>query len=150
MKESAKHQSGFSIIEVTVTLGIAAILMGMAWINLQEMMNPAQSGAASIASFLKEARARAISTTAAYTIQPVSPTEIHAFYSDLCSGATTQDNRLILNLPDRVSLTDITWSICYNSRGLPTETLEIEVEDAYDGSMLVEVFYGGAVRFNQQ
>jgi len=150
MKSRTKKMAGFTIIELTVTLGIAGILMGMAWVSLQEMMNPAQSGAATLASFFKEARARAISTTAAYTVQPVSPTEIHAFYSPRCGEALTQDNRLILNLPDTVSLTDITWSICYNSRGIPTSGLNVEIVDANDGEMMVEVFFGGAVRFTQQ
>ena len=140
---------GYTIIELVVTMGIAGVLMGMVWVNLQEMMNPARSGAATVSSFFKEARARAISTTSAYTIQPITPTRIQAFYSTRCGETLTQDTKLILDLPDQVSLTDITWSICFNSRGFPLAAQTVTLQDAYDGETTVELFYGGAVRFQE-
>jgi hypothetical protein len=47
---------------------------------------------------------------------------------------------------DNAFLTDIGWSVCFNSRGFPDANIVIPVSDSYSGNASVEVLLGGAVR----
>lgn len=140
-------ESGYTILELVVTLTLASVLMGIAVVNLREMANPAQSSAAAVSSFFKEARARAISTTSAYTVTPENTRRLVAGSSVACGEATTPDDALILNLSDEVDLTTLGWSVCFSARGFPDRDTTINLVDNYDETNSIDIFLGGAIRF---
>lgn len=140
---------GFSLIELVVALAIVSIMLGIAGANLKEMVNPAQNASAEVAAFMKQARARAISTTSAYTVEASSPRQLIAKFGINCSDVnTTNDDTLIVNLPDDVTLTSTTWSICFSSRGLADSNIVVSLEDAYGSAESIEVYLGGAVEIH--
>ncbi len=133
-------------MELLVTLAIAGIMIGIGTVNLMELSNPARTAANEIAVYLKRARAKALSTTSAYTLSASSSDTLVATYGNTCSSATqTADTELTLTL-DRADLTDTSWSICFTSRGFPDANVEIPVTDVYEGSNTVEVLLGGSIR----
>ena len=139
---------GFSLIELVVTVAISATMMGIAVTQFNDMLNPAQSSASNIAAFFKEARARAVSTTSAYRVQPTSSRQIVAYFGNTCSNTPSQDPRLMLDLPTDVTLTSIGWNTCFSSRGLADTNTTVSVIDDEGLSQSIEVFLGGAVRIN--
>lgn len=141
------RQNGFTIIELVVVLSMFSIILGMAIVNLSELVNPVENGAASIMAFMKEARARALSTTSAYTVYPTSTRRVITEYGDTCSDASpVADGSLVIDLPSNVFLSDTTWSVCFDSRGFPDANVTVPVVDIYEGTRTVEIFLGGAVR----
>jgi len=146
-RRAAENCSGFTLIEVLVTLSLAFILSMIAIMNLKELDNPLTNGSAQLASFFKQVRSRAVSSTLAYTIYPSTSDRIETRFAERCSdGTTTDDDTLVLDLPTGASLTDTDWTLCYSARGLPDGTLEVEVYDGEGQYKTVEVFLGGAVR----
>ncbi|MBX7138177.1 MAG: GspH/FimT family pseudopilin [Oligoflexia bacterium] len=143
----SNSQSGFSVIELIVTLGMSSVLTGMAIMNLKDLDDPLKNGAEQMTSFMRVVRARAISSTRAYTVFPVSNGQLAARYADTCSnGATTPDTSMTLEFPTGARLTDTAWDICFNSRGLPDGNLAVELRDSDGEYKTVEVFLGGGVR----
>ena len=142
------NDQGFSLLEVVVAISISAVLLGTVAMNYRGLLNPSQSGAATLAAFFKEARARAVSTTSAYRVHPVTPTQVIASYGASCSSTPTQDTRLILDLPQGVALTDISWSTCFHARGLADSNITVTLIDDHGDTHDVEVFLGGAVRID--
>ena len=142
-------EDGFSILEILVTFSMVGILTGIAVSNLRTLENPVFTGANQVMGFVKQARAKAIATTSAYTIYPSSSTTISARYGKTCADVDTiEDPKLSLELPDGAAFTDTTWSLCFASRGLPTENRQIYVSSLSDSTQTlgVEVYLGGAVR----
>lgn len=147
MRGNGGRQSGFTLFELVVALGVSGVLMAVAIISLKELDDPLKNGSAELASFFKQARAKAVSTTTAYTIVPVSSTRLETQWADKCSDVSqTSDPQLVLELPTGAALTDSSWTLCYNSRGLPDGNLTVEVNDGGGDYRTVEVFLGGAVR----
>lgn len=130
-----------------VTLSIASILTGIALVALKELDDPLKNGSSELVGFLKQARARAISTTSAYWIYPTSNRRVRTKYANKCSDTTqTVDDALILDLPTGATLPSLTWSICYNARGLPVSNVQVQIQDNDGRSKIVEVYLGGAVQ----
>ncbi len=141
-------EQGFSLLELIVAIAISTFLLGTAALHYRDLLNPSQSGAAALGAFFKEARARAVSTTSAYRVQPANPTQVIVYSGSNCSSTPTQDTRLILDLPQYVSLTDISWSTCFQPRGLATDNITATLIDDKGDTHSVEVFLGGAVRID--
>ena len=147
MRSFERAEGGFTLFELVAALGLSAVLMGLAAMALKDLDDPLKNGSAELASFFKQTRARAVSTTSAYTIIPVSSTRVEAQFSAKCSDVDqTADARMVLDLPDGAQLADSSWSLCYNSRGLPDGNLTFTVNDGGGDFRTVEVFLGGAVR----
>ena len=146
MKKAGK-EAGYSLIELIATLSFSSILMGMTAMNIKDIEDPVSNSAALVAGFLKQARARAISTTAAYLVEPVSATEVRASFATNCNETEfTPDNKFILNLPTGAYLSDLNWSICFTPRGLSDVSDVVGIQNNEGGMESVEVFLGGAIR----
>ena len=140
-----REESGFTLLELLVTISLAAVMTGFAVLNLKDLSNPALNAASDISGFLKLARSKALSTTSAYTISASSTDTLIATVGTTCSAAQTPDPSMTLFLAD-ASLTDITWTICFSSRGFPDANVSIPVVDVYAGANTVEILLGGSIR----
>lgn len=144
---TASSEIGNSIIELLVVMFLIAVLSKSAISNLAVVKNPLQDGTTQVLGLLKEVRAKSISTTSAYTLSADSSTRLSAEYANTCEATSwTADNKLQLDLPTGVHLTDTSWSVCFTSRGLANDSPTISLENSQGESKIVEVFLGGAVR----
>ncbi|MCB0354957.1 MAG: type II secretion system protein [Bdellovibrionales bacterium] len=142
-----RGQLGYTLIELLVVLSMTSVLLTTATVNLTEMVNPSEQGAATVAAFMKEVRAHALSTTLAFEVYPITTKTLGARFASSCSSASfTNDDSLSLELPQRVDLTDLTWSVCFSPRGFADASILIPLEDHYEGTKDVQVFLGGAIR----
>lgn len=138
---------GFTVVELIVVLAIAGTLAGIAVMNLNALSSSSENAAAELASLLKQARARAISSTSAYFVVPLSTTQIVTRFGTNCSDTTlVNDPTLSLNLPSGANLGSTTWTICFTSRGLSDSNTQISVYDIHSQTHQVEVLLGGSVR----
>jgi type II secretory pathway pseudopilin PulG len=141
------RERGFTIFELLLVMGLALLMGGIAILNLKAFDNPLQNGSAQLAGFLKQVRAKAISSTSAYIISPGSSGRIQTQRGLTCADASPVDDPLAaLSLPSGAYLFDTTWNFCFNSRGLPDANIEIELRDIGGANEIVEVLLGGAVR----
>jgi prepilin-type N-terminal cleavage/methylation domain-containing protein len=140
-----KNQAGYTLTELLVTMSLLSVMSGFAFVNLLDLSNPARSAASEISGFLKQARARALSTTSAYTVSASSTDTLTTTVGTTCSAAQSAEPSLTLEL-DHADLSNVSWSICFTSRGFPDKNVVIPVTDDYSGSNSVEVLLGGAIR----
>ncbi len=139
---------GFTVIEILVVLVLIGVLSGIALMNLKALSSPAENGAAQLLGFLKQARARAISSTSAYIIVPTSTSSVITRAGMNCSDAApVPDTSLTLALPTGASLASIGWAVCFTARGLSDSNTEVTINDNQSGSRTVEILLGGGVRF---
>ena len=136
---------GYTLLELLITVSLVGVLMCMAIFNFKALQNPADNGAAQLASFFKVIRAKALASTLAYTVTPQSATRIITTRAGTCEGAQTDDPTQTLTLPEGSSLVEQAWSICYNPRGLSNSSADIHIQDS-DRTRLVQVVLGGGVR----
>lgn len=143
---SGSAERGSSLFEVLVVLVIIGILLATAVSNLDQLNRPMEAATAELAGFLKQARARGMATTRAYTVRPSSTERIITEFATECGETATTDEILTLNLPRGVLLNDTSWSVCFSPRGLATSDPTIELIDEDGRTKTLEVFLGGAVR----
>lgn len=144
---AVNRQSGFTLLEMMAVVAIFSVLSGIAIINLKEFSKPAENGAAQLLGFMKQSRARALSTTSAYFVLPTSSTHIITKYGLNCTDASPiVDSSLVMNLPTGASLAATNWSICFTSRGLSDSNTTIVVNDNQAGTKTLEVLLGGGIR----
>lgn len=137
---------GFTFLELLTVLAITGILIAIANFNLLALEDPASNGASELMGVLKKARAKALSSSTAYTISPVSTDEVMATVGVSCSSITqTEDTSFRFELPSRAHLSDTTWVICYDPRGLANTSADIQISDNLI-TRTVQVVLGGAVR----
>jgi Tfp pilus assembly protein FimT len=139
-------QRGSNLLELVIIIAIISTFsfgIGAAY----KMENPLRFSTDQTVSFLKMVRAKAITTTSAYKIRPVSDSELITQYAESCdSNVWKTDTALTFDLPDnRVWFRETNWSLCFSARGLTSENLVIALEDQNYINEL-EVFLGGAVR----
>ncbi|MGI6525600.1 MAG: pilus assembly FimT family protein [Bdellovibrionota bacterium] len=147
------NEKGFSLVEVLAVLGLISALFSMAVFDFRHLDDAGRNGAKELSSFLKEVRARAMSLTLAYTIEPISPTEVIALSSNNCTSTDlTEDPELKLVLPKGAYLVTTDWSICYGTRGIADTSLDIELSSNRNShrSETVQVVLGGGVRIKPQ
>jgi len=138
-------ERGFTIFELVVVLGISAVMMTIGITNLRSLEDPLEVSVMEVQSFFKLTRARAISTTSAFTIVPVSRLRLETRVSETCGEADPDnDETLFLNLPDGTSLESTAWSVCYSSRGIADNNVMANIQDGRGNTKWVEVLLGGA------
>lgn len=134
-------------MELLAVLAVVGIAVGAASLYLRPMEAPVQTAAAELEGFLRQARARALATTSACRVLPVTSRGVRAECADECGASTwTPEAGGGLGFPDRVTMTNTAWSVCFDSRGLADANLTITlVHPEYRGRQ-VEVLLGGAAR----
>lgn len=139
--------NGFTLLEVLVALICAAILVGIATANLNKLSASVDNGSYIVASYIKKVRARAISSTLAYKIEPSGSRSIQSSSGTNCDTLNwSYEPSLDLPLPSGVSLVGSSWSICITARGLPSGNETLHLRDIDSRTKTVEVMLGGAVR----
>ena len=142
-----RQAAGMSLVELLVVLAVAGIALGASALYLRPMEAPLQTGATDLEGFLRQARGRALATTSAYRIVPSNSRVIEAEFAANCGASTwTSDSGVVLELPRQVTMTDTSWSVCFNSRGLADSNLVVSLTHPSAGSRQVEVLRGGAAR----
>ncbi|WP_299486841.1 GspH/FimT family protein [Acaryochloris sp. IP29b_bin.137] len=159
-QQKSHPNAGMSLIEILVVIALTAMLAALAAPAVTFGNNPLRDSSNRIASSFKWARARAISSTSAVRIRPLSNTEFIMERAARCSDTTwTQISDLVekngqlvnedlsLNSPVQVvNPSDNTWSICFDSKGLSETSLQLTFQDMDTNQQrTMEVFSGGAV-----
>lgn len=146
-RRGVRSAAGFSVLELLVVMGLVTVLGGIAVMNLKELDDPLKNGSEQLAAFFKQARAKSVATTSAYTITPTSGRTFETHYGSSCSDlVTTDDPSLSLELPAGAYVTDTSWTLCYSARGIADGNLTVEVRDLDGEYKTIEVFLGGAAR----
>ena len=156
MNESMKYKSnpspstnsqGFSIVELIVVVAMMGIFSVSGITSLKALDNPVQDGASTTVGFLKQVKARAISTTSAYQIIALTDDRLITQYANTCSAGTfTIDPVLSLDLPKGANFQSTAWTICFSARGFADANQNIVIEDGASNSKMVEIFLGGGAR----
>lgn len=145
-----KAERGITLVELVMAVSLMSVVMGIAVANIKNFQDPLQSGADQMAAYFRQVRARGMSATLAYTVGPTSNRNLSASYSNKCSDATkTLDSSQDTSLPSGATLSDTTWTVCFNSRGLPDANLVVTLQDVDGRTKDVEVYLGGAVKVTQ-
>ena len=147
---SSGKNAGFTMIELLVILAVLGIAIASASLFLKPAAAPLQSATVLTEGYLRQIRARAMSTTSAYRLAPIDETRLGAAYAETCGATTwTDDPDYELELPEEVELSATTWSLCFNSRGLASSNLTITLQQDQFGTRDIEVLLGGTSRVLQ-
>lgn len=147
IKNKKKTEYGFTIFELLVAVSIVAILMGIVIFDIRGLQRKSVDAGDLVKGFVKQVRTRAVSSTLAYKVLPSSTTQIIAQFATTCSaGSWSNDPLLILNIPDDVELTDTSWEVCFNSRGIANSNITIPLQDEEGETTTVEIMLGGSTR----
>ena len=138
--------AGFSILELLVTFSIAAGLSGIAIYNMHALRQPAAEAAANTVGFVKRTRAKALATTHAYTIRPLTEDLLITTYAKNCHAAKQDlDDSLTLTLPEGAEFATTEWSICFSSRGVSEGSVNVNIKDD-DQTKKIQIAAGGGAR----
>jgi prepilin-type N-terminal cleavage/methylation domain-containing protein len=140
-------QAGSTLLETLVVLAIMGIALGIGSMYLRPIERPLESGAALVESLCRQARTSAIATTSAYRVRPGSAYMLLAEQAASCSETTwTVDNTTKTQLPQGVTVTSTSWTVCFSSRGISTDNQKIQLQHDQFGTIVVEVLLGGTTR----
>lgn len=140
-------ESGTSLIELLAVLAVVGLTLGAATAILKPAEAPLETSAVLLEGFFTRARARAMATTSAYRITAADANTVVADYAANCAAATwTREDRMDLDFPDEVTLSDTSWTACFTSRGAASANVVVTLNHPRTGSAQVEVFTGGSAR----
>lgn len=145
-----RAEGGTTLLELLVTFCISGLLLSIGVSNMLILSDSLEDSAAQFSGFLKRTRAKAMSTTSAYLVQPTSYTTSITSYGISCddtSGFVT-DDRLRQELAEEVQFVDPSWSICFSPRGLTTTSPTIYLRGSDARLRSVQVYLGGAIRLS--
>ena len=141
-----KNSSAYSLIEVVIVMSLLSILCGLATLNYTELQNPADNASRAMLAYFKAVQGKAMATTSTYTLSPLGNAAIRATFSTSCSSVTqNEDLSLRFKLPDGALLGNLSWQVCYNSRGLANNSVDIPVNDSRV-SRTLRVTLGGGLK----
>jgi prepilin-type N-terminal cleavage/methylation domain-containing protein len=141
-----RNEAGFTLLEMLVVLGITTILSGMAVVNLRKFDYASSNAANQIASLIKSARAYGITSTTTVEIKPLNSRTIRVSKASSCSTTPRTDiPELLLELPTSATLSSTTWALCYTSRGISHDSIDILITDN-SKPRTVQVVLGGGIR----
>ncbi|WP_084044946.1 pilus assembly FimT family protein [Deinococcus hopiensis] len=150
------RNAGFSILELLVVIAIIGILAGVIASSLRLLQKPALSDARAISAAIKVARSKAIGTTSAVqAIFNTSTRTLNLQQGTNCSATTWSNfpgtyNITLNSQVETVSATSpIAFRVCFNSRGLASNTAILKIKDARSPTYTISIFLGGAVEVTQ-
>jgi len=142
--------AGVSLIETIVVLTLSGLLLAGAATGFDKMGSSLKSGQRHSAGLMREARALAMASSSAYRVKPAGASQLIIERADTCSSVSwTVEPRYGLSLPDEITLTDTTWTICFNSRGMSTGHTTVTLQHDYQGTAEIQVLLGGTTRVIQ-
>ncbi len=156
-KQTQRRIRGFTLIELLITVSIMGIVLSIGALNLKPVNNDAQDAANRLSGLFKQTRAKAMATTSAYRIWAdlgSQPVHLYAQRAKSCSAPNNEwvtDKKLQTELPEGVSLgvdySNWDWRLpCFNSRGLSSNYITLNITDDRERVRTVELLLGGAVR----
>ncbi len=136
-----------SLLEILVVVATVSILVTLGTaVDFKPLQNPLITETSNLTSFLKHARAKAVSTTSAIMVFPVSQTSVKAVRGISCNTIDVDspaDSQL--QLSNGVLITNTEWSSCFTARGLATDNAQIPI--AHNGkTKTIEIMLGGGSR----
>lgn len=140
------NQQGSSLIELFTVLAISSLLLGIGVMNVTALEGNARNTASELASYFRQARARAMSTTSAVRVRPESQNSIVMESAVDCSAETFTTLGTPMTLSRISVMPDSDWLVCYNSRGIADDSPVVQFYDTRGTSSSVEVFLGGSAR----
>lgn len=157
-RQTVKSNSGLSIIEVVVVVGLIGFLAAIAAPAITFGTHPLRDTSNRIAANFKLARAKAMSKTSAYRIRPLSVEQLIIEQANNCNATTwttasefvaedlTFDSptEVVAAQVDGSGVTNTGWQLCFNSRGRADMTLELTLRDMNTNQQrTLEIFLGG-------
>ena len=141
------NERGALLAELLVVLAVLALGVGLALMNLRPMETPLQAGTSMTQGVFRQARLQAIATTSAFRVVPFGNDQLRAQHAESCTSTTwTLDTNLIVDLPNGVTMSPTTWSVCFSSRGISTNNVVVTLSHPQYGLRRVEVLLGGTTR----
>lgn len=135
------------MIELLTVMALLGIVAGAYSLYLKPMEAKLETAASHVESQLRAARLKAMATTSAYRVVPLTDAVIVGQSAPDCTATDwTLDRRLELELPRGVRLASTGWSVCFSNRGMSGANTSITLTHAEYGTRTVEVFVGGATR----
>ena len=133
--------------ELLVVIVILGVLAAASAIYLRPLAGGLGNAVDLTQGFLGYARASAIATTSAYRVAPLDNHTLVAETAMNCSsGVWTEDRRMRLELPRRVTFESTAWSVCFSSRGMASGGTTIELQHPDTGARQLQVLVGGTTR----
>jgi prepilin-type N-terminal cleavage/methylation domain-containing protein len=145
---STRDAAGFSLVELLVAVAIAAALLGIGVLVLDNMAAPTRTGGELVEGLIRRTRAQAVLGTTVHRVRPLDADSLVVEHAPSCSSAGwTADPRLALELPHGVALAETAWSVCFNGRGQATENVILTLNHPDHPARRLEILRGGAVRW---
>lgn len=164
-RQKINRNAGLSIIEIIVVLALTALLAAIAAPAVTFGSDPLRDSTRRITASFKLARAKAMASTSAVRIRPLSNNEFIMERASRCSDTTwtsisdrvQKDGQLVvedLSIDTPAQLTDAkengttttNWSLCFNSRGVADKNLQLTITNTNNSrQQTMEVFSGGAI-----
>jgi prepilin-type N-terminal cleavage/methylation domain-containing protein len=146
MNIRCRLQSGYSLIELIVVMGLISTLLGIGAAQFHKMAGAKENAAAIFTLKVKKTRMDAIATTSAMELYAIDNLTIGVRRGQNCSDSVkTEMPTSSLILPPLSKMLTTGWSLCFNSRGYSDMTvpLEIDIRDSEGQSRKVGVYAGG-------
>lgn len=133
-------------MEMVATLGVIAVISGIAVSNLSVLERPLYSASNNLTHYFRLVRARAISQTRSIKVTSSGARRITAGSGKNCAVSSfTPEPSLTLQLDKDVSFGSSPWSICFNQRGLADSYVEFTISSGKTVKS-VEIALGGGIR----
>lgn len=164
-QKKANPNAGLTLIEILVVVALTALIATFAAPAITFGTNPLRDSSNRISASFKLARAKAMASTSAVRIRPLSNNEFIMEQAARCSDTTwtsisdrvQKKGQLVnedLSIDSPAELLSATengtttanWSLCFNSRGVADKNLQLTIKDMDTNQQrTMEVFPGGAV-----
>lgn len=139
-----KGLSSFSLLLTFVAVGSGVFFTYGNPLNADANSEPP---AVAVANFLKHARLRAITSSSAYFVVPVSENKIVAKIGSKCSDRSPAiDPQMEFKLPSGAILSSTAWTTCFSSQGQTEVATNIPITDSSNSDQTVRVLIGGSVK----
>ncbi|MCC6931634.1 MAG: prepilin-type N-terminal cleavage/methylation domain-containing protein [Deltaproteobacteria bacterium] len=146
------NSNGYSLLEMIVVLGLISLLSSFATAKLTAQRGDLDTAASQAAGFVRQVRAKAISTTQAYIVEREDDNHLIAKSSASCDDDPSDfqiDTKLSLDIHKRVRLNPFV-NLCISSRGLlrSPSWLFLSYKD-FSHSQSIEVGAAGSMKFRK-
>ena len=141
-----RKELGLTLFEVLTVIALIGIMAGIGSYSLNAMKTPLATASASTEQFIKFGRSKAISMTVALKIAPLTTTSLGAWTSTSCSGTMTPLSSMKLIFPTGAKLTSTNWAVCFDQRGLASDTTSFTITDTAQGKKTIYVALGGGTK----
>lgn len=139
--------SGFSLPEAMAVLVIIALAATVTVGSFRSMLAPLRRADEQLEALLVQTRARAMVTTTPHRVRAATTGALVVEHALTCSSESwNADPRLGLVLPDGVTLTEDSWNICFDTRGMASVNMVLTLHHPRDGERDIEVLRGGTLR----